>query len=66
MGLKDVQILADVSREAMVAYGVADDRKEIALPATFVVGKDGKVKYTYVRRKPPDRPDPDAVIAAIP
>lgn len=62
----EVPLASDPDRRVIELYRVDDDRKEISLPATFVVGKDGRIKYVYVRRRAPDRPEVDSVLAALP
>lgn len=49
-------ILSDPRLEATRAFGVEDVGKDIALPATVVVGADGNVLWIYVGDRPADRP----------
>lgn len=49
-------ILSDASLATIRAYGLEDQGKDIALPATVVVGRDGKVQWAYVGDRPTDRP----------
>ncbi len=49
-------ILSDVSLATIRAYGVEDEGKDIALPATVVVNRDGTVRWVYVGDRPGDRP----------
>lgn len=41
-------ILADPPRAVMRAYGVEDAENEIAWPAIFVIGRDGKVAWRWL------------------
>ena len=59
-------LLADPDLAAIKAYGVEDVGNDISLPATVVVGKDGKITFIYVGDAPGDRPAEDMSIAAIP
>jgi peroxiredoxin len=58
--------LLDEDRAVTKAYGVynriALDAYNIAKPATFVVGRDGVVKYAYVGKDQKDRADMKLVI----
>lgn len=47
---------ADPDRAVITAWGVADPGGDIAVPATFVVGTDGVVRYAYVGEHKADRP----------
>ncbi len=49
-------ILSDPDLSAIRAYGVEHVGKDIALPATVVVGADGTVRWVYVGDRPADRP----------
>lgn len=49
-------ILSDPDLATIRAYGVEHVGKDIALPATVVVGADGKVRWAYVGDRPADRP----------
>ena len=40
-------------------------QKDIALPATLVVGEDGRIRFFYRSRKIDDRPSISAVLGAI-
>ena len=62
-------ILFDETREVTRAYGVyhalAVDAFNIARPATFVVGRDGKICWIAVSPSQHERPRLDDVFAAI-
>ncbi len=49
-------ILSDPDLTTIRAYGVEHVGKDIARPATVVVGEDGTVLWAYVGDRPADRP----------
>lgn len=49
-------LLADPDLATIKAYGLEHEGKDIALPATVIVDKDGVVQWIYVGDRPPDRP----------
>ena len=56
-------LLVDAHKQAAYAYNVlTDDRKE-ARPSTFVIDKDGIVKWSYIGKDAKDRPDIETVLA---
>lgn len=59
-------LLADPGLKAALAYGVAMDGEEIAVPAVFVVTRDRRIVYRHVGESITDRPTPDDMLAAIP
>jgi peroxiredoxin len=61
----DLPLLADPDLATIRAFGVEDEGKDISLPATFVVGSDGKVRWIYVGDNPRDRPLVESVLAAV-
>jgi peroxiredoxin len=58
-----VPLLADPGLTAINAYGVAMEGKDIAVPATFVVGQDKTIRWSYVGENMTDRPDEHEVLA---
>ncbi len=58
-------ILSDPDLSTVRAYGVEHVGKDISLPATIVVGKDGRVLWAYVGDRPVDRPVLPDVLAAL-
>ena len=44
------------SRDVIRSWGVEDLENEIAIPATFIVGADGKVRYSHIGADKADRP----------
>lgn len=61
--------LLDEDRAVTKAYGVynriALDAYNIAKPATFVVGRDGVVKYAYVGKSQTDRAPLEQVLRSL-
>ncbi len=58
-------VLADRGGATAKAYGVYDADAEIALPATFVVGRDGSIVWQHVGDTIADRAAEDEIIAAL-
>ncbi len=53
-------VLSDVDADATVAYDVFENG--IALPSTFVIDRDGIVRWAYIGQRPSDRPTPDEML----
>ena len=62
-------ILSDENAETITAYGLLFHeplgRGDIALPANFLVDRDGKVAWRWIAKRVQDRADPAAVLAAV-
>lgn len=62
-------LLLDADRKAAKAYGVwhrlGFTAINIARPATFLIGRDGRIRWAYVGRHQKDRPDPETLPAVI-
>ncbi|MBL4685732.1 MAG: peroxiredoxin family protein [Nannocystaceae bacterium] len=58
-------ILSDPKLAAIRGYGIEHVGEDIALPATFVIAKDGRVLLVYVGDSPSDRPTVEALLAAL-
>jgi len=62
-------ILADFDQRVIHQWGIFnfDDPKGRAIPypATFVVGQDGLIAWSYVGKMTRDRPTPGAILAAV-
>ncbi len=52
-----VPLLSDPEMGVIKAYGVAMVSENIAVPATFIVGADGRVRWRHVGETMMDRPD---------
>lgn len=65
-----IEFLADPTLAAIGAYalvhpGAAPSGAAAARPATFVVGRDGRVRYARAASSVLDRPDPAEVFDAL-
>lgn len=58
-------VLCDPTRAAVEAYGVHDRAHDIALPATVILDRQGRVAWKYVGESIVDRPDEAAVLEAL-
>lgn len=58
-------LLHDAEAAIAARYGVRMAHESLAIPAVFVVDRTGRVVWSHVGETVPDRPTPDAVIAAI-
>lgn len=56
-------LLSDVDLQTAIEYGVAMKEEEIAVPATFIISRDGEIKWKHVGETMIDRPDPDQVLS---
>jgi peroxiredoxin len=54
-------LLSDPQAEVAEAWGVVMLGEEMAIPATFVVRKDGTIAWRHVGETVPDRPPVDVV-----
>jgi thioredoxin-dependent peroxiredoxin len=65
-GLKSaalVSFLLDEHRQAAYAYNVLTDNRKEVRPATFVIDKDGVIRWAYIGKSAGDRPSPEIVLA---
>lgn len=58
-------LLADPGLKAALAYGVAMDGEEIAVPAVFVIARDRRIVYRHIGESIVDRPSPDDLLEAL-
>ncbi|MFO0633057.1 MAG: peroxiredoxin family protein [Nannocystaceae bacterium] len=58
-------LLHDPRSEVASRYGVRMDREAIAIPSVFVLAQDGRIAWRHVGETVPDRPTPEAVLAAL-
>ena len=58
-------VLVDGERRVCKAFGVHDPGNDVAWPATFVVGKDGRVRWRHVEATYPQRVPVAAILAAL-
>jgi len=48
-----------------MAYGVAMDGDDIAIPATFVISRVGRIHWRKIGESMHDRPSVEAILAAV-
>ncbi len=57
----DYTVLSDPDLTSVFAYGVFHENeprgRRIPRPSTFIIGRDGKVKYAYIGESTSDRPE---------
>jgi len=60
-------LLSDVGHKVIDQYGVlnAAEHDGIAHPSTFIVGKDGLIKYVYIGKNPTDRPTDEMIVEEV-
>lgn len=54
-------LLSDPNQKTIKAYGVLMEDSKIAVPAVFIVTKDGHIGWRYIGESMTDRPDSDVV-----
>jgi peroxiredoxin len=65
MGRSAFPLLSDETCAAVKAFGVHDIENEIAIPAVFVIGKDGNIAWKHVGGTMSDRPPEDDIVGAV-
>jgi peroxiredoxin len=55
--------LSDEGLKTALAYGVAMDGDEIAVPSVFVIDKNMRIRFKYVGESISDRPSVSEIIA---
>lgn len=58
-------LLRDVGLKTALAYGVAMEGEEIAVPATFIVTKDKRIVFEKVGESLTDRPSVSDILAEL-
>ncbi len=58
-------LACDPTRKATKAFGVYDYDHDIALPATLILDKKGEIAWKYIGDSVFDRPEEDALVAAL-
>ena len=58
-------LLSDADLATIKAYGVLNERQEIAHPASFVIDRKGVVRYAREDVDFRTRPSPDELLAAV-
>ncbi len=59
-------ILVDADLRTIRAWGIEHKGHNIAKPSTFVIAPDGTIRFIKIGDSAGDRPDLDAVLAAVP
>lgn len=60
-----IPLLSDADLKVIEAYGLRMARRDIAVPAVYVVGPDGVVAFSYVGENVKDRPSADRIVAEV-
>jgi peroxiredoxin len=55
-------VLLDVGLKNVAVFGIQGD---LARPSTYVIGRDGVVRYAFVGNQPHERPDVDTILAEL-
>ena len=58
-------LLSDQALDAALAYGVAMEGRDIALPAVFVITQDGEIAWRTVGEALDDRPSLAEILAEL-
>jgi len=58
-------LLSDPDLKTAMAYGVAMQGQDIAVPSVFIIGRDRRIHYRHVGESITDRPTPDTILAAV-
>jgi len=53
-------VLSDIDADATVAYDIFEDG--IALPSTWVIDREGTVRWAYIGKNASDRPAPEVML----
>src|SRR5215813_1664596 len=61
------QILSDADKKTIIAYGIlnAEEHGGIAKPSTFIVDRDGRIRYLYVGKDGGDRPEDSVILEEV-
>jgi len=57
--------LRDADLKVANAYGVAMKGRDIALPAVFVISREGRIVFKAIGENPADRASISAILAAL-
>lgn len=58
-------VLSDPDMTVIRAYGVAMKGQDIAVPAVFIVSKDGQIRYRRVGESVNDRPTVNGLVIEV-
>ena len=61
------QILSDIEKKVIISYGIlnAAEHGGIAHPSTFIVDKEGVIRFLYVGKDATDRPSDESILEEI-
>ena len=61
------QLLSDIDHKVIEAYGVfnPNEHEGIAFPSTFILDKNGTIRYMYVGKTPTDRPPDESILEQV-
>ena len=58
-------LLSDADLSVATAYGVAMEGRDIAIPAVFVVDRQGLIRFRKIGEDAADRASPDELLAEL-
>ena len=61
------QILSDADKKTITTYGIlnANEHGGIAHPSTFILDKEGRIRYMHVGKDPQDRPSDEVIVQEV-
>jgi peroxiredoxin len=58
-------LLSDPDLKTALAYGVAMQGSDIAVPSVFIIGRDHRIHFRHIGESIADRPTPDNLLDAV-
>ena len=58
-------LLEDPDARLAALYGVAMHDDALAIPAAFIIGTDGAIRWEFIGERPPDLPTIDALLTEL-
>ncbi len=58
-------LISDAKKRIIKGFGVLHPREGIARPSTFIIDKNGVVRYAHVGKYPSDRPSVQQMMQAL-
>ncbi len=58
-------VVVDPERDTVRQYGVLNPANQLAVPSTFVIDRQGIVRYRHIGKSAADRPDIREVLEAV-
>jgi peroxiredoxin len=65
LDLVNITLLADPDLQTIDAWGVRMKGGDISVPATFIVAKDGTIRWTYLGDTQADRPSAEVIVEQV-